>query len=455
MNTENPKIKNTEFLNTKKGVFTILLLVFCASLTFACSLGMLTPTTVNAASTTLLSNLIDLDNENLPFVVERDDVLNIIFASFESDLTVTIKNQDDKVVTDYPFIASLSLKDSKDDPITITDTDKDGLVYFDELDEGDYILELTDSGDYDAPEPLEVTIEPPVEYKVVDISDKVVPQSAVNLATDDGQYNNNSQSVAASTNTVEFVESRIEVIAGTELPLLDATGNQIYYYIPVLSGTDNKYLTATDGSPMVLIAVCDENGYLIKGKTIDPATAVETDVVVISESYILLQYNSKDIKATKVTATYTSPSTTVYYGWQTIDNETYYFDKTGTKVTGKQIIQDVEYFFNDDGSMSDIIGIDVSYWQGTINWTKVKASGIDFAIIRIGIMGYVSGSLVKDSSFARNIAGAKAAGIKVGVYFYDAAITPEEAVEEASLCVSALGGQSLDYPIFIDMEYSA
>ncbi|NLY82425.1 MAG: hypothetical protein GX078_06575, partial [Clostridiales bacterium] len=121
-----------------------------------------------------------------------------------------------------------------------------------------------------------------------------------------------------------------------------------------------------------------------------------------------------------------------------MNNKTYYFDKNGNKVTGKQVIQGMDYFFNADGSTNNVVGIDVSTYQGNINWTKVKAAGVDFAIIRIGFMGYGTGKLVADDKFKQNLEGAKNAGLKVGVYFFDAAITEKEAVEEASMCLQML-----------------
>lgn len=101
---------------------------------------------------------------------------------------------------------------------------------------------------------------------------------------------------------------------------------------------------------------------------------------------------------------------------------------------------------------SATLGIDVSKWQGEIDWDKVKNAGIDFAIIRCGYRGSVTGSLVEDPRFLENIKGAGASGLKVGIYFFTQAITEVEAVEEASMVVSLLGDFQPDYPVFIDTE---
>lgn len=143
-----------------------------------------------------------------------------------------------------------------------------------------------------------------------------------------------------------------------------------------------------------------------------------------------------------------------YTGWQTIDGATYYFDKNGNKVTGSQVIQGIQYTFSDEGVRSGTIGIDVSKFQSSINWQKVKNAGINFVIIRCGYRGYGSGVLVQDPMFASHITGAKAAGLRVGIYFFSQAITEAEAVEEASMAVKLARQYGINMPIAIDSEYA-
>ncbi len=97
------------------------------------------------------------------------------------------------------------------------------------------------------------------------------------------------------------------------------------------------------------------------------------------------------------------------------------------------------------------VGIDVSSWQGDINWEKVKAAGAEFAMIRIGF-GHKNGELVFDSKFKNNLVNAKKAGVKVGLYFYSYAKTTKEAKEQAKWIVDALNGEKLDLPIAFDWE---
>ena len=98
------------------------------------------------------------------------------------------------------------------------------------------------------------------------------------------------------------------------------------------------------------------------------------------------------------------------------------------------------------------IGIDVSRYQGNIDWAAVKEAGVQFAMLRLGYRGYGSGALVMDTYFQQNIQGAQANGIEVGVYFFSQAITPEEGAEEARFCLNALKGYNITYPIVFDWE---
>lgn len=107
-----------------------------------------------------------------------------------------------------------------------------------------------------------------------------------------------------------------------------------------------------------------------------------------------------------------------------------------------------------DNRQDAVLGIDVSKWNKTIDWEKVKESGVRFVIIRCGYRGSKTGVLVEDPYFRQNIQGAKDAGLKVGVYFFTQAINQAEAVEEASMVLSLTEGYELDYPIFIDTEGS-
>ncbi len=97
-------------------------------------------------------------------------------------------------------------------------------------------------------------------------------------------------------------------------------------------------------------------------------------------------------------------------------------------------------------------GIDVSYYQKDIDWQRVKADGVEFAMIRMGYRGYGDGKLYLDERFVENMQGAQAAGVDVGVYFFAQAVNEVEAKEEAEYVLSQLEGYHLQLPIAYDVE---
>lgn len=116
-------------------------------------------------------------------------------------------------------------------------------------------------------------------------------------------------------------------------------------------------------------------------------------------------------------------------------------DVDGTEITDLQEVGDASQ-----------LGIDVSKYNGAIDWDKVRNAGIQFAIIRAGYRGSSTGTLVEDPYFRQNMQGAIAAGLKVGVYFFTQAVNEVEAVEEASMVMNLCQDYKLTYPIFIDTE---
>lgn len=95
------------------------------------------------------------------------------------------------------------------------------------------------------------------------------------------------------------------------------------------------------------------------------------------------------------------------------------------------------------------LGIDVSYWQGKVDWNEVVNSGIDFAILKCN-----AGTEIADN-FVQNYNGAKSAGIDLGAYLYSYALTEEQAKAEAKACINTLSGKQLEYPVFFDIEENA
>ena len=100
-----------------------------------------------------------------------------------------------------------------------------------------------------------------------------------------------------------------------------------------------------------------------------------------------------------------------------------------------------------------VLGIDVSFWQKDIDWEKVKEAGVEFVMIRAGARGTETGNLFEDDYAQANYAGATAAGIKVGAYFFSQAINPEEAAEEARYLLKIIRGWDIQMPVVFDWEF--
>ena len=124
-----------------------------------------------------------------------------------------------------------------------------------------------------------------------------------------------------------------------------------------------------------------------------------------------------------------------------------------SSVEQDEFVRDGERIRYTGASYATRWGVDVSNYQGSIDWQALKAQGIEFAYLRLGLRGYgEQGTLYTDRSFARYYEGAKAAGIDVGVYFFSQAVTVREAADEALFALELLNGRALDLPVYYDWE---
>lgn len=236
----------------------------------------------------------------------------------------------------------------------------------------------------------------------------------------------------------------------------------------VAEGKTTAKVTVTGvaaGSATITVSHLENNVEIKKTCTV---TVVKNDTLLVDKDkkqlYVLVSDNNyreatyADYFDEKITTFYLKEEGVVKYtGWQTIEGKLYYYDASGKKITGEQVIQGAKYTFASDGSLvvgNGAFGIDVSKWQGTIDWKAVKNSGVNYAIIRCGYRGSSSGALVVDPKFEANIKGATSAGIKVGIYFFSQAVNKNEAVEEASMVLELIKGYKISYPVFLDVETS-
>ncbi|MCR5354634.1 MAG: hypothetical protein K6E43_03525 [Lachnospiraceae bacterium] len=315
-----------------------------------------------------------------------------------------------------------------------TDEDGDGTIHEENIEPGIYQVWYVPSDGYFPEQTItNVEINDKVEFKVdTQIEKKVEKYNAAQ----DVQPAHVTVTENEVTDTVTEVASSAETVVNVSVN--QSTASDPYANCP----------TTTDASGAVIV----------------DKSAVAPETQLTDEAGNLL-YVDEACTTPATAANYVEGATyyykvetqqVVYTGWQTINGETYYYDANHNMVTGQQTIGGVIYNFNADGTLVRALGagIDVSKFQGNIDWNRVKASGVNYAIIRCG--GRYSGSrgLFEDPKYAANVAGASAAGLRVGIYFYSTATNTTEAVEEASLAVALARKGNVSLPVFIDMEDS-
>lgn len=129
---------------------------------------------------------------------------------------------------------------------------------------------------------------------------------------------------------------------------------------------------------------------------------------------------------------------------ETVPKNTYQFSE--------YLRKDGEKLSYSENGKNSVFGIDVSKYQGEIDWELVRESGVKFAMLRVASRGYGSGQLLLDDNFVKYAEGANKNGIKVGVYVYSQAINELEAIEEANFAVAAVSNYHITYPIACDIE---
>lgn len=360
-------------------------------------------------------------------IITRTSV-SIELITVKSDLKIRfINNETGKLIPNVAF--KVTVTDPSGKSLSWTDDDRDGIIYKSSISEGKYTVHVEEiEGDsyqgYTWPADKSVTVKSTIEYSRVDVQGEVKEAAQVNENAEDtaSRGNTDQQNMTDTTENIASSESadysEISKDTITNPVPADVSGNDT----AVDMGAQLKDNSGNE------VYVYENDAY---------RKAVNADYEKFDKFYII--------------------SGTKYTGWQTIDGSTYYYDKDGKPVTGTQVIGGVTYQFGVDGkltSASGVLGIDVSKWNSAIDWNAVKAAGVEFVIIRVGYRGSSAGALIDDAMFTTNIQGAKAAGLKVGVYFVTQAVNDVEAVYEASMVLDRIKGYSLDYPVFLDVEPS-
>lgn len=394
----------------------------------------------------------DSEPEEITETVAPTDKLVLDAVASNNAISVAIAKGSERIKgINFSVIIKKGKTASSEGGTAYSDSNGDGIIHVNNLSEGVYtVFPKSVEHPYYLTEAVTVSV---VAYKpITNILNKT--ESGVGVKDDTVALKNDT----AQKNHADEKDNSAVTIQYT-LPERDENGNIIYItdkikknYMPEEDGkiyeqvNKSGYITVKENRKLKKL-VC----FILKRETIDknlPATKAATEVLVpvkISDSetrYDLYYVSALTHKSEKV----------VKKGWNIIGGKTYYYTSKSTYLKGWQYIGGHRYFFNSSGVLTSKKGIDVSVHQKNIDWKKVAADGIDYAIIRAAYRGYETGKLVVDPKFERNIKGALSNGIEVGVYIFSSAVNAKEAVEEASLLLKLCEKYKITYPYVIDIE---
>ena len=195
-------------------------------------------------------------------------------------------------------------------------------------------------------------------------------------------------------------------------------------------------------------------------KTAESASVI--DVEAVSENEVVTEASEdtdSDIEKTDYKNLTTDKTIKIYDIEDGYMEVPYYPELPQCEYDWSKLNLDGQILSYDDRSFRTSLGIDVSKFQGDIDWKKVAEQGFEFAIIRLGYRGYSNGELVTDEYFEKNAVEALEAGLHIGVYFLSQAINEDEAVEEANYaiseierCLGKFANETITYPLVFDSE---
>lgn len=275
----------------------------------------------------------------------------------------------------------------------------------------------------------------------------------------DINYNSNNFNVYSKVQLKDIIDDEnIELLNGDDYVDTDTLGEKKFTLKYLQDGKKYKKVlnyTITDNDKPILINVPSTQTVTLNSE-VNPC-----DKAVFADNYdkkptcnIEGEYDTKQVGTYNLTYIISDSSNNTVSKKLTFNvivpsnNTTTTKKPTTTDTKRKKISEAIEQYKNDN----TMIGIDVSRYQENIDFEKVKNSGVEFVIIRIGVQSGAKKDVSIDSYYLENIKKAKEAGLLVGVYLYSTAISPEIAKEQAKWVIKTLDGVKLDFPIAFDWE---
>lgn len=275
----------------------------------------------------------------------------------------------------------------------------------------------------------------------------------------DINYNSNNFNVYSKVQLKDIIDDEnIELLNGDDYVDTDTLGEKKFTLKYLHDGKKYKKVlnyTITDNDKPILINVPSTQTVTLNSE-VNPC-----DKAVFADNYdkkptcnIEGEYDTKQVGTYNLTYIIRDSSNNTVSKKLTFNvivpsnNTTTTKKPTTTDTKRKKISEAIEQYKNDN----TMIGIDVSRYQENIDFERVKNSGVEFVIIRIGVQSGAKKDVSIDSYYLENIKKAKEAGLLVGVYLYSTAISPEIAKEQAKWVIKTLDGVKLDFPIAFDWE---
>lgn len=275
----------------------------------------------------------------------------------------------------------------------------------------------------------------------------------------DVSYNSNNFNVYSKVQLKDIIDDEnIELLNGDDYIDTDTLGEKKFTLKYLHDGKKYKKVlnyTISDNDKPILINVPSTQTVTLNSE-VNPC-----DKAVFADNYdkkptcnIEGEYDTKQVGTYNLTYIISDSSNNTVSKKLTFNvvvpsnNTTTTKKPTTTDTKRKKISEAIEQYKNEN----TMIGIDVSRYQENIDFEKVKNSGVEFVIIRIGVQSGAKKDISIDSYYLENIKKAKEAGLLVGVYLYSTAISPEIAKEQAKWVIKTLDGVKLDFPIAFDWE---